>query len=71
MANSYDYVVTTYEIEAGKWQGEIRRRDGREMQVEGTPKAVFTTALAQSSGQAMMLAYQALDTNRISPAGST
>jgi hypothetical protein len=71
MANSADYVVTTYEIEPGKWQGEIRRRDGGEMQVEDIRRVVFTTALAQSSGEAMMLAYQALDTNKISPAGWT
>ena len=71
VANSADYVVSTYEIEPGKWQGEIRRRDGGEMQVDGPRKVVFTTALAQSSGQAMMLAYKAIDTNKILPAGWT
>jgi hypothetical protein len=60
MANSDNYVVSTHEREPGKWQGEIRRRDGGEMQVEGTRKRVVTIALTQSSGEAMMLAYQAL-----------
>jgi hypothetical protein len=39
------------------------------MQLQGTTKVVFTTAFAQSSGEAMRLAYQALDTDKISPAG--
>lgn len=69
VANPDDYVVTTYELEPGKWQGEIRRRDGREMQVHGTRKVVFKTALAQSSGAALELAYQAIDSNEISVAG--
>jgi nitrogen fixation protein FixH len=69
VANSGDYVVSTHERGPGKWQGEIRRRDGGQMQVEGTRKRVFTTALAKSSGEAMELAYQAIDSNEISLAG--
>jgi nitrogen fixation protein FixH len=71
VANSADYVVTKYEIEPGKWQGEIRRGDGKEMQVEGTRKAVFTTRSHNRRVKRRCWAYQALDTNRISPVGST
>ncbi|MGA8613840.1 MAG: hypothetical protein WB760_19635 [Xanthobacteraceae bacterium] len=39
------------------------------MRVEGTAKLVFTTTLAQSSGAALELAYQAIDSNEISVAG--
>ena len=54
---------------AGKWEAEIRRKDGKEMRVEGTTKAVFTTMLAPSSSEAIGLAYQAIDGNKISVAG--
>jgi hypothetical protein len=49
MTNLSDYVVAAHLREAGKWEAEIRRKDGKEMRVEGTTKLVFTTMLAPSS----------------------
>jgi hypothetical protein len=69
MTNLSDYVVTAHLRDAGKWQAEIRRKDGKEMRVEGATKLIFTTMLAQSSSEAIELAYQAVDTNKILPAG--
>jgi hypothetical protein len=70
MTNLSDYVVTARLREAGKWEAEIRRKDGKEMRVEGTTKLVFTTTmLVPSSGEAIGLAYQAIDSNKISVAG--
>jgi hypothetical protein len=69
MTNLSDYVVAAHLREAGKWEAEIRRKDGKEMRVEGTTKLVFTTMMAQSSGEAIGLAYQAIDSNKILPAG--
>jgi hypothetical protein len=71
MANLDDYVITTVEKEPGKWQGELRRKDGREMRIQGTTMLVFTTMFASSSGEAMRLAAQAIESNSISPAGWT
>jgi hypothetical protein len=36
MTNLSEYVVTAHLREAGKWEAEIRRKDGKEMRVEGT-----------------------------------
>jgi hypothetical protein len=69
MAKLDDYVITTVERERGKWQAEIRRKDGGEMRLQGTTMLVFTTMFATSPGESMKLAQQAIDTNRISPAG--
>ena len=69
MTNLSDYVVTARLREMGKWEAEIRRKDGREMRVEGTTKLVFTTMLASSSSEAIGLAYQAIDSNKIATAG--
>ena len=72
MANLDDYVITTFERERGKWQAELRRKDGKEMRVRGTTMLVFTTQFASSPGEAMKLAQQAIiDNNTISPAGWT
>jgi hypothetical protein len=68
MADLHDYVVTAH-LRAQGWEAEIRRRDGKEMRVEGATKLTFTTMLAQSSGEAIELAYQAIDANKILPAG--
>jgi hypothetical protein len=69
MTNLSDYVVTARLREMGKWEAEIRRKDGKEMRVEGTTKLVFTTMLAPSSSEAIGLAYQAIDSNKIATAG--
>jgi hypothetical protein len=69
MANLSDYLVTARLREAGKWQAEIRRKDGKEMRVNGATRAVFTTMLAPSSSEAIGLAYQAIDSNEASIAG--
>jgi hypothetical protein len=66
--NLSDYVVTARLREHG-WEAEIRRKDGKEMRVEGTTKLVFTTTLVPSSSEAIGLAYQAIDSNKILPAG--
>jgi len=69
MTNLSDYVVTAYLRETGKWQAEIRRKDGKEIRVEGTTKLVFTIMLVPSSSEAIGLAYRAIDSHEISPAG--
>jgi hypothetical protein len=68
MADLSDFIVTAHLRDRG-WEAEIRRKDGQEMRVEGTNKAVFTTVLAPSSSEAIGLAYQAIDSNKISRAG--
>jgi hypothetical protein len=68
MTNLSDYVVTAHLRERG-WEADVRRKDGKEMRVDGTTKLTFTTILAPSSGEAIRLAYQAIDTNKILPAG--
>ena len=69
MTNLSEYVVTAHLREAGKWEAKIRRKDGKEMRVEGTTKLVFTTMLVPSSSEAIGLAYQAIDSNEASIAG--
>ena len=69
MTNLSEYVVTARLREAGKWRAEVRRKDGKEMRVEGTTKLVFTTMPVPSSSEAIGLAYQAIDSNEISVAG--
>jgi hypothetical protein len=64
MINLSDYVVTAHLRKHG-WEADIRRKDGKEMRVEGTTKLVFTTMLARSSSEAIGLAYQAIDSNEI------
>jgi len=59
MADLHDYVVTA-RLRAQGWQAEIRRRDGKEMRVEGDTKLTFTTKLVPSSGEAIELAYEAI-----------
>jgi hypothetical protein len=71
MGNLNDYTITAVEKEPGKWQGELRRKDGKEMRVHGTTMRVFTTMLASSAGEAMRLAEQAIESNSISPKGWT
>jgi hypothetical protein len=68
MADLSDFVVTAHLRDRG-WEAEIRRKDGKEMRVEGTTKLVFTTMLAPSSSEAIGLAYQAIDSNEASIAG--
>jgi hypothetical protein len=51
------------------WKTEIRRRDGKEMRVGGATKLTFTTMMAQSSGEAIELAYQAINADKVLPAG--
>jgi hypothetical protein len=68
MADLCDFVVTAHLRDRG-WEAEIRRRDGKEMRIEGATKLVFTTMLAPSSSEAIGLAYQAIDSNKISRAG--
>jgi hypothetical protein len=68
MTDLSDYVVTAH-LRAQGWEAEIRRRDGKAMRIEGTTKLVFTTMLSPSSSEAIGLAYQAIDSNRISRAG--
>jgi hypothetical protein len=41
------------------------------MRVDGINMSVFTTMMAATSGQAMLLATQAIDTGKISAAGWT
>lgn len=67
MADLSDFVVTAHLRDRG-WEAEVRRRDGKEMRVEGATKLTFTTMFAQSSSEAIELAYQAIDTNKILPA---
>jgi hypothetical protein len=68
MTDLHDYIVTAH-LRARGWEAEVRRRDGREMRIEGITKLVFTTMLAPSSSEAIGLAYQAIDSNAISSAG--
>jgi hypothetical protein len=69
MTNLSDYVVTAHLREAGKWEAEIRRKDGKEMRVEGATKLAFTTMLAPSSSEAIGLAYQAINADKVLPTG--
>jgi hypothetical protein len=39
------------------------------MRVEGATKLTFTTMMAQSSGEAIELAYQAINADKVLPAG--
>jgi hypothetical protein len=50
MADLSDFVVTARLRDRG-WEVEIRRRDGKEMRVEGATKLTFTTMMAQSSAK--------------------
>jgi hypothetical protein len=68
MADLSDFVVTAHLRDRG-WEAEIRRRDGKEMRVEGATKLTFTTMMAQSSGEAIELAYQAINGDKVLPAG--
>jgi hypothetical protein len=68
MADLSDFVVTAHLRDRG-WEAEIRRRDGKEMRVEGATKLTFTTMMAQSSGEAIELAYQAINADKVLPAG--
>jgi len=68
MADLSDFVVTAHLRDRG-WEAEIRRRDGKEMRVEGATKLTFTTMMAQSSGEAIELAYQAINADKALPAG--
>jgi hypothetical protein len=68
MADLSDFVVTAHLRDRG-WEAEIRRRDGKEMRVEGATKLTFTTMMAQSSGEAIELAYQAINSDKVLPAG--
>jgi hypothetical protein len=66
MSEYGEFVISAVEIESGKWQAEIRRRDGKEMRVGATTMAVFKTMNAPTAGEAMKLAKQAIDANTIS-----
>ena len=68
MADLSDFVVTAHLRDRG-WEAEIRRKDGKEMRVEGATKLTFTTMMAQSSGEAIELAYQAINADKVLPAG--
>jgi hypothetical protein len=68
MADLSDFVVTAHLRDRG-WEAELRRRDGKEMRVEGATKLTFTTMMAQSSGEAIELAYQAINADKVLPAG--
>jgi hypothetical protein len=68
MADLSDFVVTARLRDRG-WEVEIRRRDGKEMRVEGATKLTFTTMLAQSSGEAIEMAYKAINADKVLPVG--
>jgi hypothetical protein len=68
MADLSDFVVTAHLRDRG-WEAEIRRRDGKEMRVEGTAKLTFTTMMVQSSSEAIELAYQAINVDKVLPVG--
>ena len=68
MADLSDFIVTAHLRDRG-WEAEIRRRDGKEMRVEGATKLTFTTMMAQSSSEAIELAYQAINADKVLPAG--
>jgi hypothetical protein len=58
MADLSDFVVTAHLRDRG-WEAEIRRKDGKEMRVEGATKLTFTTMMAQSSGEAIRFCQRA------------
>jgi hypothetical protein len=68
MADLSDFIVTAHLRDRG-WEAEIRRRDGKEMRVEDVTKLTFTTMMAQSSGEAIELAYQAINADKALLAG--
>jgi hypothetical protein len=69
-----NYVLSVSEVERGRWEGQVQRKDGQNITIDGTTMAVFKTAYAQSPNEAAKLAEQAIDamdTKRISPKGWT
>jgi hypothetical protein len=58
-----NYVIVVVEKEGGRWQGEIRRKDGQEMQVG---VSAVRTMYASTAGEAMKLARKAIDARAIS-----
>ena len=54
----------------GQWQAHIRRRDRKDLSVEGTTLPVFTTMHADSENEAIRIAKEAIDTRKISAAKS-
>ena len=60
-----DYVITADEKEPGKWQATVRRRDGRQIPMgDGTTLPEIKTLRANTSGEAIRLAWEAIDSLR-------
>jgi hypothetical protein len=65
-----EYLITEIVNDKGQWQAHIRRRDGKQMSVEGATLPVFTTMHADSENEAIRIAKEAIDTRKISAAKS-
>jgi hypothetical protein len=63
-----EYLISEFVNDKGQWQAHIRRRDGKDISVEGTTHPVFTTMHADSENEAIRIAKEAIDTHKISAA---
>ncbi len=67
-----DYVITADEREPGRWQGKVRRRDGQKIPKGEIFVEEIATVVANTSGEAMRLAREAIKTHdKISSKGWT